>query len=99
MKSRLVLLALAVATAQTPAQKPVTVIFETELGNITMEIDVVHAPITGQNFLKYVDGKFYDGGRFHRTVTPGNQPQNKVKIEVSQGGINPAKEKEEDPTR
>ena len=42
------------------------------------------------NFLKYADAKFYDGGRFHRTVTPANQPNNKVKIEVIQGGPNPA---------
>ena len=42
-----------------------------------------------------VDGKFYDGGRFHRTVTKDNQPDNKVKIEVIQGGINPDKMKDE----
>jgi peptidyl-prolyl cis-trans isomerase A (cyclophilin A) len=47
------------------------------------------------NFLRYVDAKFYDGGRFHRTVTPDNQPDNKVKIEVIQAGINPEKSKEE----
>jgi peptidyl-prolyl cis-trans isomerase A (cyclophilin A) len=41
-----------------------------------------------------VDGKFYEGGRFHRTVTPDNQPNNKVKIEVIQGGPNPDKEKD-----
>jgi peptidyl-prolyl cis-trans isomerase A (cyclophilin A) len=38
-----------------------------------------------------VDGKFYDGGRFHRTVKPDNQPDNKVKIEVIQAGIHPGK--------
>src|SRR5262249_13814874 len=43
------------------------------------------------------DGKFYVGGRFHRTVTPDNQPNNKVKIEVIQAGINPAKAKDEFP--
>ncbi len=52
-------------------------------------------PNTVANFLKYVDGKFYDGGKFHRTVTPDNQPDNKVKIEVIQGGINPDKMKDE----
>jgi peptidyl-prolyl cis-trans isomerase A (cyclophilin A) len=45
--------------------------------------------------LKYVDGKFYDGGRFHRTVKPDNQPDNKVKIEVIQAGIKPEKTKQE----
>ncbi len=53
------------------------------------------APATVANFLRYVDGKFYDGGRFHRTVKPDNQPDSKVKIEVIQAGINPAKAKEE----
>jgi peptidyl-prolyl cis-trans isomerase A (cyclophilin A) len=42
-----------------------------------------------------VDGKFYDGGRFHRTVTPDNQPKNKTKIEVIQAGTNPKKEKDD----
>ncbi len=49
---------------QTPAPAiSVPVIFETELGRITMEVDIVHAPITGENFLKYVDGRFYDSAR------------------------------------
>jgi peptidyl-prolyl cis-trans isomerase A (cyclophilin A) len=30
----------------------------------------------------------FDNGVFHRTVTLGNQPDNKVKIEVIQGGPN-----------
>jgi peptidyl-prolyl cis-trans isomerase A (cyclophilin A) len=38
---------------------------------------------------------FYDGGMFHRTVTPDNQPDSTVKIEVVQAGINPAHEHNE----
>ena len=41
------------------------------------------------NFLRYVDAGFYEGGRFHRTVTLDNQPNNDVLIEVIQAGINP----------
>jgi peptidyl-prolyl cis-trans isomerase A (cyclophilin A) len=52
-------------------------------------------PATIANFLRYVDGKYYEGGRFHRTVTPDNQPDNKVKIEVIQAGIDPNKTKKE----
>jgi hypothetical protein len=59
-------LALGVGCAHLPSQ-PVWVVFETGLGNITVEVDVAHAPITGANFLKYVDGKFYDGGISNRT--------------------------------
>ena len=92
-------LAVAVAAAEEPAKKadPVRVVIRTETGDIEVELDAARAPNTVANFLRYVDGKFYDGGRFHRTVTPDNQPKNKVKIEVIQGGINPAKEKEEFP--
>ena len=78
-------------------KKPVLVVIATEVGTIEVELDPAHAPVTVANFLRYVKGGFYDGGRFHRTVTPGNQPANKVKIEVVQAGINPAREKEEYP--
>jgi peptidyl-prolyl cis-trans isomerase A (cyclophilin A) len=38
-----------------------------------------------------VEAGRYTGGQFHRTVTlhPDNQPNNAVKIEVIQGGVNP----------
>jgi len=45
--------------------------------------------VTVANFLKYVDGGFYNGGVFHRTVRPDNQTTNKVPIGVVQAGINP----------
>src|SRR5437763_150812 len=85
--------------ADGPAKKPaaVRVLIETEKGDIEVELDAAKAPATVANFLKYVDGKFYDGGRFHRTVTPANQPDNKVKIEVVQAGINPDRAKDEFP--
>ena len=90
------LVALAVSAAADDA-KPVHVLIETEKGAIEVELDAAKAPATVANFLKYVDGKFYDGGRFHRTVTPQNQPDSKVKIEVIQAGINPEKAKDEFP--
>ena len=70
------------------------VLIETELGNIEAEVDAGHAPITAANFLKYVDGGFYGGGQFYRTVKPFNQPDERVKIEVVQAGINPARRNE-----
>ena len=66
------------------AQKLPHVIIETEMGSIEAEIEVARAPVTAANFLKYVDAKLYDGGRFHRSVKPDNQPDNAVKIEVIQ---------------
>jgi peptidyl-prolyl cis-trans isomerase A (cyclophilin A) len=74
--------------------KTVRIVIETELGSIEAEIDTVHAAATAANFLKYVDGGFYSGGRFHRTVTPDNQPNNNVKIEVIQASINPDRDKD-----
>ena len=44
-----------------------------------------------------MQGGFYDGGRFHRTVTPDNQPNDEIRIEVIQGGINPDRDDERDP--
>ena len=76
---------------------PVRVILTTELGNIVLELDAEHAPVSTANFLRYVNGGFYTNGVFHRTVKPDNQPQNKVKIEVVQAGINPEREKESFP--
>ena len=70
------------------------VILETEVGEIEIEVDTVRAPVTAANFLKYVDGGFYDGGRFHRTVKPDNQPDNAVKIEVIQAGASAARVRE-----
>jgi peptidyl-prolyl cis-trans isomerase A (cyclophilin A) len=46
--------------------KAVRVVIETELGNIEAETDTAHAPLTAANFLKYVNGGCYGGGRFHR---------------------------------
>ena len=84
--------------AQTPnAAKPVPVIFETELGKITMEVDILHAPITGQNFLKYVDGGFYNDGIINRAVRPDNTVRHDVEIEVIQFQVNPARSREQFP--
>jgi peptidyl-prolyl cis-trans isomerase A (cyclophilin A) len=67
----------------------VTVVLRTSLGDIEIEVDEARAPATAQNFLRYVDGGYYDGGRFHRTVRLDNQPGKAVLIEVVQAGVNP----------
>ncbi len=93
-------LLLSFASAHTLAQsqsktRPVRVLIQTELGDIVVEVDLTRAPMTAENFLKYVDAGHYDGGRFHRTVklNPDNQPNNQIKIEVIQAGVNPDKAK------
>jgi peptidyl-prolyl cis-trans isomerase A (cyclophilin A) len=63
------------------------VVVRTTLGEITVEVDSVRAPVTSANFLRYVDAGAYRTGHFHRTVRLDNQPDNAVKIEVIQGGV------------
>jgi peptidyl-prolyl cis-trans isomerase A (cyclophilin A) len=55
------------AGAQTDDKHPVVVI-DTSMGEITVELDGEKAPISTENFLKYVDDKFYDGLIFHRVI-------------------------------
>ena len=89
--------ALALIAAQSASAKPappVVVIFETELGAITMEVDVARAPVTAANFLRYVDGKFYDNGVVNRAVRLDNQTRKDVMIEVIQLQSDRAREKE-----
>jgi peptidyl-prolyl cis-trans isomerase A (cyclophilin A) len=84
------------AAAQQPALQPgeVLVRVETQFGAIDLAIDTKRAPVTSANFLKYVDGGFYDGGRFHRVTRPDNYTPvmpNRPKMEIIQAGINPAR--------
>lgn len=69
------------------------VTIETSMGTIEVEIDEARAPITAANFLRYVDAKMYDGGRFHRAVRLDNQARTDVLIQVIQGGRSPEQAK------
>jgi peptidyl-prolyl cis-trans isomerase A (cyclophilin A) len=62
-------LADAAAAAADTDDRPV-VVLDTTAGPITLELDRVRAPITVDNFLKYVDSGFFDGLIFHRVI-PG----------------------------
>ncbi|WP_420635008.1 peptidylprolyl isomerase [Candidatus Palauibacter sp.] len=72
-----------------PAEDPVRVVVETELGAFELEVDLDRAPVTATNFLRYVDSELYDGGTFFRTVHADNQPNDSIRIAVVQGGRNP----------
>jgi len=89
------LLLIFLAAAAMFAEDTVRVVIDTELGEIVVAVDPARAPVTADNFLRYVDAGHYDGGQFHRTVTMDNQPNNDVKIEVIQASVNEAK-KEDD---
>ena len=78
------LLAFAVgfAGAQNKKVNPV-VVLETSKGSIEIELNEAKAPISAQNFLWYVDNKFYDGLIFHRVIGPASKPPDGFMI---QGG-------------
>ncbi|MCC6316131.1 MAG: peptidylprolyl isomerase [Gemmatimonadaceae bacterium] len=73
-------------TSSLQAQQLPHVIFRTERGEIEVEIDTVRAPITGTNFLRYVDGGFFTNGSFYRVVRADNQPTDSIRIDVIQAG-------------
>ena len=72
----------------------VMVVLETDKGAIEIEVDLARAPVTAGNFLKYLDGGFYDGGRFTRTVRPDTENRTDYPIQVIQAMINPARRAE-----
>jgi len=44
------------------------VLFQTTLGDFTLELEDDKAPLTVANFLQYVEDKHYDGTIFHRVI-------------------------------
>jgi peptidyl-prolyl cis-trans isomerase A (cyclophilin A) len=99
MRLCLLLLGLMCSQGANPASSPpaVVVVLETALGNIEIAVDAAHAPITAKNFLRYVDGGFYDGGEFNRTVRPDTEVRRDAPIQVIQARINSARTMDEFP--
>jgi len=56
------------------------VIIETSMGNIEIELDSENAPVSVENFLRYVNEGFYDGTVFHRVIS---------NFMIQGGGFNP----------
>jgi len=63
------MLSMADAAAQDTDEHPV-IVMDTSLGPITIELDRAKAPITVDNFLKYVDSGYFNNTIFHRVI-PG----------------------------
>jgi peptidyl-prolyl cis-trans isomerase A (cyclophilin A) len=88
MKLKIMLNTLFIAMAMSGlSQRLPVVAMETTVGEIVFEIDTIHAPVTAQNFLNHVQIGTYKNAVFYRAVRADNQPNNKVKIEVIQGGL------------
>src|SRR6185436_8871815 len=86
---------LATGAAQdSPDRRPI-VVFATEKGAIDIAVDPVRAPLSAANFLKYVDGGFYDGGTINRAVRPDNTVRHDVEIQVIQFQIARARQRDQ----
>lgn len=88
-------LAASAPAGQDASNQTSMVVFDTEKGAIEIEVDTVHAPITAANFLKYVEGKFYDGGTINRAVRPDNTIRHDVEIQVIQFQIDRERRREQ----
>jgi cyclophilin family peptidyl-prolyl cis-trans isomerase len=58
----------AAAQSASPSESGPIVTLETSMGNIRIELDKQKAPLTVDNFLKYVRAGHYDGTIFHRVI-------------------------------
>lgn len=63
----MLILAPGILSAAEKAENP-RVLFETDLGKMTIELYPKEAPKTVENFLAYVDKGFYNGTIFHRVI-------------------------------
>src|SRR5262245_60064286 len=63
-----ILLSPLAAIAQSTATLAPRVKFETSAGDFVVEVDTVRAPLTAENFLRYVRDGAYDGTVFHRVI-------------------------------
>ena len=61
-------LLLTVATVGAKEGGNPVVVMKTSLGDVKIELDKAKAPVTVDNFLVYVNDKFYDGTIFHRVI-------------------------------
>jgi cyclophilin family peptidyl-prolyl cis-trans isomerase len=70
MKRLSLLLALLPLAGAAGASDPLAprVRIETSAGDFVIQLDAVRAPLTAENFLRYVRDGFYDGTVFHRVV-------------------------------
>ncbi|RZJ93570.1 MAG: peptidylprolyl isomerase [Brevundimonas sp.] len=71
----------AMAQDAPPAPLP-RVVMQTSAGSIVIEVDDRAAPVTGGNFLKYVDEHRFDGTSFYRAMSAGPG------VGLVQGGTN-----------
>ena len=70
------------------SERMVTVVVETSLGDISIEVFPEQAPITVANFLAYIDGEHYADASFYRVVGTGREPgTERAPVLGIQGGL------------
>lgn len=87
MKLTLVLVFLVFCVGCGSQSRRPIVVMRTAFGDIKAELFTDKAPVTAGNFLRYVKEARFDDAVFYRTVRMDNQPKDKVKIQVLQGGL------------
>jgi len=68
-------------------QRRPVVMMRTQFGDIEARLYTNKAPVTAGNFLRYVKEDRFKDAVFYRVVREDNQPDDKVKIAVVQGGL------------
>jgi len=86
MKTKQLLLLLILIYSSAFSQEKIDCVIHTTMGDIYMELYPNNAPITVENFLKYVDNELYNGTTFFRVCTKENESKRDIQIEVIQGG-------------
>lgn len=69
----------------------------TTVGTFYIAVDTKRAPVTANNFLRYVDAGLYTHGRFHRATRSDNYtpaPPDRPMMNIIQGGIDPTRRSE-----
>ena len=85
--SSTILFSLIIFVHACESEKNPIIIMETSLGTITLQLFPKKAPTTVKNFLSYIEENRYNECHFYRVVNSNNQPENKILIEVIQGGL------------
>lgn len=67
-KIRSLIIALCLILLSPIALADTKVLLQTSMGDIEIELDNEHAPITTKNFLDYVKSGFYENTTFHRVI-------------------------------
>ncbi|MBV7266899.1 esterase-like activity of phytase family protein [Erythrobacter ani] len=62
-------------TGTEPQYDTVSVVIETQMGDITVALETERAPITAANFLRYVDEDRFDGTVFYRAMSLDREPR------------------------